>query len=168
MTTKKCKKCGNILPIEQFPFHNRRLNTHVAYCVECFKEKRKERRLSNKERYKEVNHNSYIKHREKRLKKVSEYQKDPKNKVNLYKLSQKTRKKNTDEFKAYKSTLVCTNCGENHPACLEFHHIDPSTKEGLVAKMIHTRLKLEKELKKCIVLCSNCHRKLHYNDKPIT
>ena len=63
MTIKKCKKCGNILPIEQFPFHNRRLNTHVAYCVECFKEKRKERRLNKIEVYKKRNLDSYKRHK---------------------------------------------------------------------------------------------------------
>lgn len=31
-------------------------------------------------------------------------------------------------FREYKKSLSCEVCGENHPACLEFHHIDPKEK----------------------------------------
>ena len=51
--------------------------------------------------------------------------------------------------------------------CLDFHHIDPSKKEGNIAKIITSisRKFLLSELEKCIVLCTNCHRKVHYNEK---
>jgi hypothetical protein len=32
-------------------------------------------------------------------------------------------------LKEYKSSLGCEKCGENHPACLEFHHINPKEKK---------------------------------------
>jgi 5-methylcytosine-specific restriction endonuclease McrA len=48
----------------------------------------------------------------------------------------------------------CVNCGaiEN----LEFHHIDPQTKEFTVTQYI--RQDISEELKKCQLLCKNCHK----------
>lgn len=68
-----------------------------------------------------------------------------------------------DEFK---KTLKCSRCPENHPACLDFHHLDPNEKEFNLASAFvsHGVKKTMKELEKCIVLCSNCHRKLHYEE----
>jgi len=72
--------------------------------------------------------------------------------------------KKVEEFKELKANLQCARCGENHIACLEFHHTDPTKKEGNVsqmAKKLSTK-KLLEEIEKCIVLCANCHRKEHY------
>lgn len=63
----------------------------------------------------------------------------------------------------YKKTLKCEICGENHTRCLEFHHIDPSTKKGHIANLIKDcsfELVME-EISMCRVLCANCHRKQH-------
>jgi len=63
----------------------------------------------------------------------------------------------------YKKTLRCEICGENHTRCLEFHHIDPSTKKGHIANLIKDcsfELVME-EISMCRVLCANCHRKQH-------
>lgn len=59
---------------------------------------------------------------------------------------------------------VCEKCGENCPACLDFHHIDPKTKTAAVSRMINefrSKESILKEIKKCIIVCANCHRKLH-------
>jgi succinate dehydrogenase/fumarate reductase-like Fe-S protein len=37
------------------------------------------------------------------------------------------------EWSAFKSTLKCTVCGEDHPAALDFHHTDPNTKDREVS-----------------------------------
>ena len=69
-------------------------------------------------------------------------------------------------YDEYKTTLTCSRCPENHPSCLEFHHLDPNVKESGISEMIKKRIDQElvmKEIVKCIVLCSNCHRKEHYN-----
>ena len=59
----------------------------------------------------------------------------------------------------------CT-CGESHIACLEFHHSKGSVKVACVATMIrsskYTVQEIIAEARKCVVLCANCHRKLHY------
>jgi hypothetical protein len=64
----------------------------------------------------------------------------------------------------YKSKLSCKECGENHPACLDFHHRDPSSKEFAVSVGYekYGKKRLLNEIEKCDVLCANCHRKFHY------
>ena len=59
----------------------------------------------------------------------------------------------------------CLVCGYDRCfAALDFHHRDPAEKEYNIAAMLlgsSAKGKLEKELKKCVVLCSNCHREYH-------
>lgn len=69
----------------------------------------------------------------------------------------------------YKSNLTCSVCEENHPATLEFHHKDPSTKIMEIGTMVSSVPKFSKEkiiseMDKCLVICSNCHKKLHWNE----
>lgn len=55
-----------------------------------------------------------------------------------------------------------SGCGETAHCCLEFHHL--SDKEKLISTMIHNGFSwdnLTKELAKCAIVCSNCHRKIH-------
>ena len=63
-----------------------------------------------------------------------------------------------------KSTLSCIQCGEQHPACLDFHHRSSEVKKGTIGKLINhaTLAVVIEEIKKCDVLCANCHRKLHW------
>jgi hypothetical protein len=67
----------------------------------------------------------------------------------------------------WKKTLSCSICGENDPACLEFHHCNPAEKEQIIRKMIGRGINsVLKELKKCVVVCANCHSKIHaYNQE---
>jgi hypothetical protein len=67
----------------------------------------------------------------------------------------------------YKTKHPCP-CGESHVAALDFHHLDPSKKEIRVTNAAMRGWSIEKlkqEISKCTVLCSNCHRKLHWNEK---
>src|SRR5207244_3257576 len=60
-----------------------------------------------------------------------------------------------DWLRAKKRDLACAHCGENHPACLQFHHLDPSRKEISIAKVIAfgwSISRIEQEIAKCIVL----------------
>lgn len=70
-------------------------------------------------------------------------------------------------FREYKKTLACEVCGENHPACLDFHHVDPREKKFSVSTR-HDRPSMKAllaEIAKCRVLCSNCHRKEHWEER---
>ena len=56
----------------------------------------------------------------------------------------------------------CVVCGESESVCLDFHHIDPNEKDFTIGKHRNkSRENLLKEIQKCVVLCANCHRKLH-------
>lgn len=84
-----------------------------------------------------------------------------KERVKAYK--QKLRRK----WAAYKATLSCVNCGENHPAALDFHHVVRDETNRKICELLHNQayLKVFEEIKKCIVLCANCHRKEHHNER---
>ncbi len=73
------------------------------------------------------------------------------------------KQKRIAEWATFKSTLCCVVCGESEACCLDFHHKDPNTKDAEVSRMARTHgvYKLQQELLKCVVLCSNCHRKVH-------
>jgi hypothetical protein len=63
-----------------------------------------------------------------------------------------------------KSSLRCRDCGMEHPACLVFHHTDRATKEIAVADALrrgYAKKRILAEMAKCVVLCANCHIKLH-------
>lgn len=65
-------------------------------------------------------------------------------------------KRKSVEYKGGK----CVVCG--YSACLgamDFHHPDPSQKEGLKAHWSFERNK--PELDKCVLVCSRCHREIH-------
>lgn len=72
------------------------------------------------------------------------------------------RKKEAIELKGGK----CEKCGYNsHIAALDFHHLNPNEKELKLDSRNFSNNNLEKifkELKKCILLCSNCHREEHH------
>ena len=82
-----------------------------------------------------------------------------------------TTKKTDDTFKRkwkeFKATLSCLECGVYHPAILDFHHIDPEMKNASVHKLVQAKSyrKALEEVQQCVVLCSNCHRVYHYNER---
>lgn len=76
--------------------------------------------------------------------------------------SKKSRSKYVDRYKRYKMALSCTDCGlsfKNEPYLCDFHHTDPSNKEGELSQL--PSKKFLEEVKKCIPLCANCHRRRH-------
>lgn len=57
----------------------------------------------------------------------------------------------------------CASCGYDRClAALDFHHLDPAAKDGLVLRYGLPRA--IEEARKCTLLCSNCHREAHAND----
>lgn len=58
----------------------------------------------------------------------------------------------------------CIKCGYNKCLkALEFHHLDPTQKDFTISNDHFKLLEAVEESKKCILLCSNCHRELHDN-----
>lgn len=65
----------------------------------------------------------------------------------------------------YRRQCKCSRCPETHPATLDFHHRDPMTKKANVSHIYlkgWSLRKVQEEIAKCDILCSNCHRKLHW------
>jgi len=58
----------------------------------------------------------------------------------------------------------CSKCGyDKCRAALELHHTDPSQKEFEIKRLDYrSRDKLLVEMQKCIMVCSNCHKEIHY------
>lgn len=56
----------------------------------------------------------------------------------------------------------CSHCGySKYVGALEFHHLDPKEKDfGISGKVLGWE-RIKKELEKCTLLCSNCHREEH-------
>ena len=72
-------------------------------------------------------------------------------------------------IRKYKSKLACVDCGENHPACLQFHHLNREDKSFAISAVIGgwryiTVKKLEEEVSKCELLCGNCHSLRHWRE----
>lgn len=61
----------------------------------------------------------------------------------------------------------CNNCNQNDIAVLDFHHLDEESKTNDISILCRTSdwETIEKEIKKCVILCSYCHRRLHFNRK---
>jgi hypothetical protein len=66
----------------------------------------------------------------------------------------------------YKKTLSCSRCGFADYRALEFHHLEPNRKDFAIADFMSrgaSSARISKEIKKCVVLCANCHRIEHYS-----
>lgn len=63
----------------------------------------------------------------------------------------------------------CRECGYNKSlAALEFHHYDDNKNNTIASLMSKNSFNLDlirNEARKCIILCSNCHRELHSSDE---
>jgi hypothetical protein len=70
-------------------------------------------------------------------------------------------------MREYKKTLHCARCGIHDHRVLEFHHPDGADKDFDVGYMVgvgFSKASILREIEKCIVLCANCHRILHYEE----
>lgn len=134
MQTKKCGKCLLVLPISAFGNNRSKSDGKQNYCRSCRKQYLKQHYDNNKLQY---------------------YNRTRDNQTRLRQLIQE-----------HKSNLSCSICGFNaNPIALDFHHPDEN-KEANIADIVKTKgwgwTKILHEINKCIVLCANCHRILHY------
>ena len=81
--------------------------------------------------------------------------------------SSEIRRRKREWFQNYKKTLYCVKCFDKRHYTLCFHHIDPSRKFKEVPLLVSNYgiETTKKEIKKCIVLCQNCHKDFHYQEK---
>lgn len=87
---------------------------------------------------------------------------------NKYKQTHRMKLKQfVEDYKSIKGS--CEHCGYNkHLEILEFHHKDPFTKKfgiGSITRIARGYDAIKEEMNKCLLLCPNCHRWLHFCEK---
>lgn len=135
---KYCPDCGCDQPIEHFAFKNKAKGTRQAYC-----------------------------HIHRRLRAKTKYQRTRKSVIAQVRQRQS---KNKNDFEHWKATLSCVVCDESNPACLDFHHYKHNKEIEVSTLKVqgYTLERIMQEARKCVVVCANCHRKVHNNDVVIT
>jgi len=78
----------------------------------------------------------------------------------------KNRKRNYRFVNRYKLLRGCWRCGYREcVTALQFHHL--GEKDRMVSRMVsdaHSLAKIKREIRKCIVLCANCHIFAHADE----
>ena len=134
---KTCNVCKCVKDITEFSRNKSKKDGYNNICKECFKLYRDNHYLNNKDYY---------------IKKSRDY-----------------RNLQVEELENLKKDLKCEICGEGRYYCLDFHHNNSSEKEGNISTMIRfsSFKKVKEEILKCRILCANCHRELHHNEKSL-
>lgn len=127
---KRCAKCG----IDSEHNVNQTTGKKSSYCVACQREYSR-------------NHHALTKNTE-----------HNRNRRKTNRLSKRDR--NLRVIRAAKD-VPCTDCGNRFPYyVMDFDHLDPSTKLADIGRGPRqwSLAKLQAEIDKCEVVCSNCHR----------
>ena len=133
---KHCKVCDNLFPLTTEYFHKRK-GSKDGFEWKC-KSCVKKRTLEN-----------YYKNKEK-----------------WNETTKKNKALQRQRINEYKDSKSCLKCGENRNWLLDFHHKDPTQKDFQISQGERFGWeKVKKEIDKCVVLCSNCHRDFHYQEK---
>lgn len=79
--------------------------------------------------------------------------------------NQRALERNTEYVRDIKESNPCTDCGEFYPYyVMDFDHL--SDKEFNISRMVrssHSIERLQSEIDKCELVCSNCHRTRSWN-----
>ena len=134
MIEKYCGTCKKTLSVDKFGSNVSRKDGLQSMCKDCKKEYDKERYANNKDAYLRSN--------------------------------KEWAKRNREKFIEFKKTLSCKRCGDSRYYVLDFHHLDKKNKSFSISDKVsdYSLDSLLEECKKCIVLCANCHREIHYLD----
>lgn len=150
---KKCLKCHNALPNRVIVDGIERIINKRKYCLEC-----SPFGMKNTKRL-------HLPLRDKNTKKhCIECGRDFKWTKNNVCSTCRTFKRRNDQRKKSIEYLggKCYHCGHKDYDVLTFHHKNPKTKKFTLCQSWQKSWKtLLAEIKKCILLCANCHMKLH-------
>ena len=84
-----------------------------------------------------------------------------KNKTKRINQNSNLRERNKDFIRSFLQHKCCVNCGITDIRVLDFAHIDSTTKRFSITDAVRCSYSIEtirQEIKKCKVLCANCHR----------
>lgn len=133
LVIKKCPRCNRRLPVVDFNWKVKNVR-RATYCKDCSREYIKDHYKNNRQ--------YYIKKAKKR--------------------NRENRQKAQEYLGSYLMTHPCVDCGETDILVLELDHIDKASKKESVSRIIRKGASLKyliKEISKCEVRCSNCHRR---------
>jgi len=136
---KKCSICKQLKPTTEFNKNKSKKDNLNTLCRVCSNERSRQFYKEHKHQHKTVS----------------------------YAARKRRENKNNQLIIEYKNKRECQNpnCTETQieACCLDFHHKNPRNKQHNISIMKHSYSweKIAKEIAKCIVLCSNCHKKLH-------
>ncbi len=102
----------------------------------------------------------YIAHREKYRAYSKAYYAAHKTEKHLKEQNVKSWLRKRVRLDEYKASCGCCICAENIPAALDLHHVGKKNFQ-LAERRRHSAELIAAELKNCMVICSNCHRKFH-------
>jgi hypothetical protein len=77
----------------------------------------------------------------------------------------KRRRKNL--WIEFKEAQSCAHCGFSHPAVIDFHHVIRDKTYRRVNRLVANgsiNQAIDEATTKCIPLCANCHRILHWDE----
>lgn len=131
LPSKTCKDCEQVLPLTAFHRHNNTKDKHGIYCRACSSVRHKKWRAANHVDQDKAN-------------------------ANFRRAWTKVRGL-VNEVKRQSS---CFYCGEYEIVCLDFHHIDPTRKDIDISKCRGVEAAVA-EMEKCVLVCKNCHAKVH-------
>jgi hypothetical protein len=134
---KQCSKCLELKPLSEYSI--RKDTGHVrGMCKECVASSKKQSYLKNKQTYVD----RAMKHRTKHRNKLKQLLRDLKN-------------------------VPCKDCGVKYPYyVMDFDHVsDKSFDINRITANCWNEEKVKKELSKCEVVCSNCHRERTHKRK---
>ena len=159
--TKVCSSCKIEKSWDDFYLRSDR-KAPKARCKVCELKIQKEYYAQNKDKMRAKSRKYAETHREQMRAYEKEWRKRPESIKKRTGYDVRRLRKNKQRAIDYKGGK-CACCGYNKcRAAMEFHHTDPLKKEGETSKLKGgTWERFKKELDKCILLCSNCHRELH-------
>lgn len=153
-----CKVCGIDKPPEKYKYPN------TKRCKTCYYKDYRERNIEKERekinRWGRAHRPQIAEYRRDKYATDEEYRKATLEQAKKTRLS--TKEANAIFIVEYLRRNPCVECGETDILVLEFDHIDPSTKMWNVGSMLSrsfTIHRIEEEVNKCRVLCSNCHQR---------
>jgi len=133
MDRKRCAGCGEEKEITEFNYRNKRKGIRQYYCRACT-------RVQVRNHY-QAHQTYYVrKARIRSLRVIAEQR---------------------EWIANYLSGHPCVDCGEADLRCLDFDHVRDKKRSNISLMVGHFAWEaIEREIGKCDVRCSNCHRKV--------
>jgi hypothetical protein len=128
---RKCGRCGELKPIDEFAWHRKAKRQRQHYCRLCQSEYGKKHYAENRQRYIDLEANRKRARAEQRMGYLLEY------------------------FK----THPCVDCAESDPLVLEFDHLGDKSFAIGSALPDYNWERILAEMEKCEIVCANCHRR---------